>query len=348
MFNVKTTFEPSLLRDLLALNPGRSVAATVRSHVPDARVAQMLDHFTQYVGSAPDASPAVLCGIAHMQTSEGVWYPAGRHGGRASGTDPTGDRAGRRDPDRSGRAANPASGRRRCPGRRDGGGRDASRSMRSSPIPTPCGLTASCSEARQPCASSADARYEPACSGVVLYLGLDRRYDHLLHHNFVFSSNPEEEFEAIYRRGEPARRSNLLRLRPGSDRTRRRAHRGRRPLCAGPHALPPSASRLGSPVPRLSQDHPREAEPHGWIDRHRGPYSRRAAADPCRHPRALRRPEWRDLRHRITRALAGGLQAVQSQSGRQGPLPGGWRCAPRSGHADGPDVGMDRRGRARS
>ncbi len=34
----------------------------------------MIDHFTQYVGSAPDASPAVLCGIAHMQTSEGVWY----------------------------------------------------------------------------------------------------------------------------------------------------------------------------------------------------------------------------------------------------------------------------------
>jgi hypothetical protein len=47
-------------------------------------------------------------------------------------------------------------------------------------------------------------RYEPACSGVVLYLGLAQGYDHLLHHNFVFSQNAEEEFEAIYRRGEPA------------------------------------------------------------------------------------------------------------------------------------------------
>ncbi len=46
--------------------------------------------------------------------------------------------------------------------------------------------------------------YEPACSGVVLYLGLDRRYDHLLHHNFVFSRDPHEEFDWIYRRGEPA------------------------------------------------------------------------------------------------------------------------------------------------
>ena len=47
-------------------------------------------------------------------------------------------------------------------------------------------------------------KYEPACSGVVLYLGLDRRYEQLIHHNFVFSEDPHEEFESIYRRGEPA------------------------------------------------------------------------------------------------------------------------------------------------
>ena len=34
--------------------------------------------------------------------------------------------------------------------------------------------------------------------------GLDRRFDQLLHHNFVFSRDPHAEFEAIYRRGEPA------------------------------------------------------------------------------------------------------------------------------------------------
>jgi phytoene dehydrogenase-like protein len=46
--------------------------------------------------------------------------------------------------------------------------------------------------------------YEPACSGVVLYLGLRQRYEHLLHHNFVFSSDPHLEFDTIYRKGEPA------------------------------------------------------------------------------------------------------------------------------------------------
>jgi phytoene desaturase len=46
--------------------------------------------------------------------------------------------------------------------------------------------------------------FEPACSGVVLYLGLNKRYDHLLHHDFVFSRDPEEEFDHIYHKGEPA------------------------------------------------------------------------------------------------------------------------------------------------
>ena len=39
---------------------------------------------------------------------------------------------------------------------------------------------------------------------MVLYLGLDRKYEQLLHHNFVFSRDPEEEFHAIYKEGVPA------------------------------------------------------------------------------------------------------------------------------------------------
>nr|MBA3623402.1 phytoene desaturase [Methylibium sp.] len=34
--------------------------------------------------------------------------------------------------------------------------------------------------------------------------GLDRAYEHLAHHDFVFSRDAEEEFDYIYRRGEPA------------------------------------------------------------------------------------------------------------------------------------------------
>ena len=52
--------------------------------------------------------------------------------------------------------------------------------------------------------SDKEREYEPACSGVVLYLGLNKRYEHLAHHCFVFSRDPEEEFHHIYDLGQPA------------------------------------------------------------------------------------------------------------------------------------------------
>ena len=39
---------------------------------------------------------------------------------------------------------------------------------------------------------------------MVLYLGLNRRYEHLAHHDFVFSRDPHEEFHHIYDLAEPA------------------------------------------------------------------------------------------------------------------------------------------------
>jgi diapolycopene oxygenase len=75
--DIRQNFSPSTLADVLALRMGATVAGTIRRRVKDGRVAQMLDHFTQYVGSSPYGSPAVLCSIAHMQTDGGVWYPRG-------------------------------------------------------------------------------------------------------------------------------------------------------------------------------------------------------------------------------------------------------------------------------
>ncbi len=197
-------FSAAVLKDVMSLRMGRSVASVVRSYVPDHRVSQMMDHFTQYVGSSPLASPAVLCGIAHMQTEEGIWYPIGgtravplalqklaselgvdiRIGtdvqkilterGRVIGVETTAHEQLRCDAVIS-----------NC---------DAVRTYRELLADTP--LT------RRPFAKANQP--EPACSGVVLYLGLDRRYEQLLHHNFVFSREPEEEFDYIYHRGEPA------------------------------------------------------------------------------------------------------------------------------------------------
>lgn len=196
-------FSAAVLKDVMSLRMGRSVASVVRSHVPEHRVSQMMDHFTQYVGSSPYASPAVLCGIAHMQTEEGIWYPIGGTRAVPEALTRLADELGveirtgtdilRIETDASGvTGVSTADGH----------------TIHCDAVVSNCDAVRTFNELLQGTTASRNFqkknRYEPACSGVVLYLGLNRRYEQLQHHNFVFSKNPEDEFNSIYRRGEPA------------------------------------------------------------------------------------------------------------------------------------------------
>jgi diapolycopene oxygenase len=200
--DLKRNLSAATLSDVLSLRMGATVAGTVRRKVKDARVAQMLDHFIQYVGSSPYGAPAVLWAIAHMQVGDGVWYPKG--GTRAV-------------PAALARLAEELGVTLRT-------GADVRRLLidegrvRGVELTTgeriPLGAVVSNMDSVRtyqelvggaPAASFARGRRrEPACSGVVLYFGLDRAYEHLQHHSFVFSRDAQEEFDWIYRRGEPA------------------------------------------------------------------------------------------------------------------------------------------------
>ncbi|UWQ22071.1 NAD(P)/FAD-dependent oxidoreductase [Jannaschia sp. W003] len=199
--DLKQNMSLETLRDVMALRMHRTVAGQIKRDVRDPRVQQMLEHFIQYVGSSPLASPAVLCGIAQMQQGEGVWYPMGgtravpqalvrlgeelgvdyRTGVDVEGIELEGGRAA---------AVRLASGERMAFDRIVSN-MDSVRTY------------------RELIGGDAWKRFghknrEAACSGVVLYLGLREAYDHLAHHNFVFSRDPQEEFRAIYDRGVPA------------------------------------------------------------------------------------------------------------------------------------------------
>ncbi|MBC7800197.1 MAG: phytoene desaturase, partial [Gemmatimonadaceae bacterium] len=179
------------LRDVLSLKMGTSVAGQIRKKVPDARVCQMLDHFVQYVGSSPYASPAVLCSIAHMQTQKGVWYPMG--GTRAVPL------ALERLAGELGVDLRPGTGIASI--LQENGRVTGVRTERGETIALSAVVSNmdSVRTYRELVGGKAQASFDrrwkrdPACSGVVLYLGLDRRYDHLAHHDFVFSRDPEEE-----------------------------------------------------------------------------------------------------------------------------------------------------------
>lgn len=203
--DLKQSMNITTLRDVLALRMPRTVAGQISRDVRDPRVAQMLEHFIQYVGSSPLASPAVLCGIAQMQLGEGVWYPMGgtrtipaaltRLAGELGVDIQTGIEAERIETD-TGRATGITL---RHQGRIETRNFDRVMSNMDS-VRTYRELLGG--EAWK--SFSSGRKREAACSGVVLYLGLDRAYDHLAHHNFVFSRDPAEEFGAIYDKGMPA------------------------------------------------------------------------------------------------------------------------------------------------
>jgi diapolycopene oxygenase len=197
----KRNLSPSTLADVLSLRMGSTVAGVIRRRISDARVAQMLDHFLQYVGSSPYSSPAVLCSIAHMQIGDGLWYPRGGTGALVEALARLARKVGvtvctgvsiRRILIEHGQA---------CGIETDIGERI--------PLSAVVSNMDSVRTYRELVGGHLGARfqrqrYEPACSGIVLYLGLNRAYEHLLHHNFAFSQDPKEEFKWIYEKGEPA------------------------------------------------------------------------------------------------------------------------------------------------
>lgn len=202
MFDFKTAFDPKVLGDVLAMRMGRNVAGTVRAFNPDLRVAQMMDHFTQYVGSSPYGSPAVLCGIAHMQHDEGVWYPVGGTRAVPLALEKLAHELGvefrlNTKIEKILTHDNAVTGVRT----------DRGEEIQLAAVVSNCDSVRTHRElinGRVGAKFEKRRRYEAACSGVVLYLGLDKRYEHLAHHDFVFSRDPHEEFDFIYRKGEPA------------------------------------------------------------------------------------------------------------------------------------------------
>jgi diapolycopene oxygenase len=202
MVDFKATFDAKLLGDVFSMRMGHTVAGTVRAFNPDPRVAQMIDHYTQYVGSSPYGSPAVLCGIAHMQTDEGVWYPIG--GTRAV---PLALEKLARELGVEFRTSTKIEKILTRDGKVTGVRTDSGEEVSLQAVVSNSDSVRTHRELINGAVSAKFEKrrgYEAACSGVVLYLGLKKRYDHLAHHDFVFSRDPHEEFDWIYKKGEPA------------------------------------------------------------------------------------------------------------------------------------------------
>jgi hypothetical protein len=207
--------DPGLMADVMGMRMHSTVGATVHKEIPEPHVRQMCEHFLQYVGSSPFLAPAILSLIASAQVDHGCWYSMAPD--RTSG----GTRCVARTLERIGREQGveyiTGTGVRAI---RTQGGKAVGVDLEDGRVLLADAVVSNCDVQRtyrdllgtnmalaeqQSIASD----YTPACSGVVLYLGLDRQYPHLAHHNFLFSGDSHEEFDDIYRKGIPARDPTL-------------------------------------------------------------------------------------------------------------------------------------------
>jgi len=199
------TNEPGLLKDVLAMRMHSTVGATIEKHIHEPHLRQLSEHFLQYVGSSPFLSPAILTLIAAAQVDDGCWYAMG-------GTRKVANALERILREERAEIITGVGVRRLVV---DGDAvrgveLDDGRTLAADVVVSNCDVQRTYRDLDGSARGMAEqqrigADYTPACSGVVLYLGLDRQYDHLLHHDFLFSRDSEHEFDDIYRQGIPAR-----------------------------------------------------------------------------------------------------------------------------------------------
>lgn len=199
------TREPGLLGDVLRMRMHSTVAGTVHKHVREPHLAQLCEHFMQYVGSSPFLAPAILSLIAAAQSDHGCWYSMGGTRSIARALEGI-----LRDEAVDIRLSCQVSRILQSQGRATGVEFADGRTLHADIVVSNCDVQRTYRDLiggsmGRGVQRAIGSKYAPACSGVVFYLGIDRQYDHLLHHDFFFSADSRREFDEIYRQGIPAR-----------------------------------------------------------------------------------------------------------------------------------------------
>jgi diapolycopene oxygenase len=174
-----------------------SIHDGVCRYVNNEYLQRILDFFIKYVGSSAYDAPAVLNLLPHVQSAFGLWYVDGGLYNLALGL--------RRLMEDAGVAIHL---NKEVTGIRTDGGRTAGVRLADG-TEHEADVVISNMEvipAHRALLGETDRelarfrRFEPACSGLVLHLGVDREYPHLAHHNFFFSRDPKEHFRSVFRK----------------------------------------------------------------------------------------------------------------------------------------------------
>jgi phytoene desaturase len=184
------------LRDALNVDVFHTLQHSIERRVQSPHLRQLLGRFATYVGASPYLAPATLGVIAHVELTEGVWYPQGGTYQIARAYEQLARELGveiRLD----------TRIREICAHGdivsavilENGEILPAQTIISNLDVTSTYGLIQSERATRR---LSALMKREVSCSGMVLLLGVEGIYPDLAHHNIFFSSNYRREFHQIF------------------------------------------------------------------------------------------------------------------------------------------------------
>ncbi|MGM7702534.1 phytoene desaturase family protein [Pseudalkalibacillus sp. Hm43] len=191
-------------KDLLQMDPMKSMHEKTRSYIKDPHLQQLLDFFIMYIGSSPYHAPAVLSQLVHVQLGLGIYYVEGGMYQIANAMVRLLDEL--EVPIHTNAKIDDITyKRKKATGIRLENGEEIPADIVVSNLEA---IPAHRSLLSQHKKSNKELKelnkYEPTVSGLVMLLGIDKQYDQLLHHNFFFSKDPEKEFRQIFDEKVPA------------------------------------------------------------------------------------------------------------------------------------------------
>lgn len=188
------------MHEWLKVDPFRTMHQSIRRHVRDPRLRQMLGRFATYVGGSPYEAPATLNVIAHVELVGGVWYPKGGIHQMAEGmkrlahelgvqicTDTPVDRI---EIDKRGHIQGVVTAN---------GSRFETDTVVSNVDVTTTYQRLLPDTTRTTKRLEQLKDFEPSGSGFILLLGVQGQHDDLAHHNVFFSADYRAEFETIFK-----------------------------------------------------------------------------------------------------------------------------------------------------
>jgi len=176
----------------------RTMDQGVRRFISEPKLVDILNYFIKYVGSSPYAAPALMNLLPDIQYRYGLWYVNGGMYGLATAMQKCAEELGVRIR----LSAEVAEIRRN-------GDKASGVSLHGGEF-FPADIVVSNMEVipamqrllhSSPSALKKMRRFQPSCSGLVLHLGVDRLYPQLAHHNFFYSKQPREHFDAVFKSG---------------------------------------------------------------------------------------------------------------------------------------------------